>query len=285
MTATVIELDMALVESRTLRARHAERTEALDAIGALALLPDDTHATTEMVAAYYDVPVSTIKSLVEDNRDELSINGYRVLRGAELREFARLFQGPANPVGPRTRSLALFNRRAILLVGMLLRDSQRAQQVRRYALDVEASTAPERRALVATVGPVPFKEQAEVLSILWPMLPEPWATTKAKLLAARVMGELPEIDPAELPLYASVFLEEKGLKRRVIDRFESKFGLRCSNRYFKEYGVRPKKVDGPATSAHIKKINVYKQADRWLLEEVYLGMAAEIITFEQGAAA
>ncbi len=281
-TATTIDDTLALIESRTLRSRHVDRTDVLNKVKALLLLPDDTHATTEMVAAYYEVSVSTIKSVVEDNRAELESNGYKVFAGEELKTFAGLFEGPANPVGPRTRSLALFGRRTMVNVGLLLKGSPVAQRLRTAVMDIEQSVEPEVKAQIATNGPLPLREQAEIIRILFPMLPEPYATAKVKLLTARVLGEKPEIEPDEIPLYASVFLEEKGHRRKTIDKFEAKFGLRCSNAYLRLHGQRPPRVDGPATSAHIKKIVVYKQSDRPLLEEVYSGIVAEISAFEDG---
>lgn len=277
-----IDATLALIESRTLRAQHVERTDILDKVKALLLLPDNTHATTEIVAGYFAVPISTIKSVVEDNRAELEANGYRVLSGEELKEFAGLFEGPANPVGPRTRSLALFERRTMVNLGMLLKGSPVARQLRTALMDIEESVAPEVKAHIVANGPLPLREQAEIIRILFPMLPEAYATAKVKLLAARVLGEEPEIDPAEMPLYASVFLEEKGHKRKTLDAFESRFGLRCSNRYLKVHGKRPAKVAGPATSAHIKTINVYAQADRPILEAVYEELASEFAAFESG---
>ena len=133
--------EIALTESRTLREQYADRTDVLDKVKALRMLPDDMHVTTEMVAAYYEVPVETIKSVVEDNREELESNGRRVLTGAGLREFASPFGGLANlGLSPKTRSLAIFTRRAVLNVGQLLRDSHVARQVRTYLLDTEAES-------------------------------------------------------------------------------------------------------------------------------------------------
>lgn len=134
--------EVALTESRSLRAQYADRTDVLDKVKALAMLPDCVHVTTESVASYYEVPVETIKSAVEDNGEELESNGRRVLKGAELREFASPFGGLANlGLSPMARQVAVFSRRAVLNVGQLLRDSEVAQQVRTYLLDAEA--APE----------------------------------------------------------------------------------------------------------------------------------------------
>lgn len=116
-----------------------ERTDVLDRVKALSLLPDGMHVTTAMVAAYFDVTVEAVRALVHDHRAELGANGYRVLAGTQLSDFKQL-----SGIQSRTRSLAIFSRRAVLNVAMLLRDSEVARQVRVYLLDMEylARTQP-----------------------------------------------------------------------------------------------------------------------------------------------
>ncbi|MEU3184969.1 restriction endonuclease [Streptomyces sp. NPDC006923] len=128
-----------LLESRTLRDGVADRTDVLDRVKALSLLPDGMHVTTAMVAAYFHVGVKTLESLVEDHREELEANGYHVLTGSQLTLFKR-----ACGIQSRSKALALFSRRAVLNVAMLLRDSDVARQVRTYLLDMEylARTGP-----------------------------------------------------------------------------------------------------------------------------------------------
>ncbi|MFE4633081.1 restriction endonuclease [Streptomyces sp. NPDC056773] len=125
--------DSVLLESRTLRTSVLERTHVLDKVKALSLLPDGMHVTTAMVAAYYEVGIKAIRSLVLDHRGELDDSGYRVLSGAELSSFKEL-----GYIQSQASSLAVFPRRAVLNVGMLLRDSEVARQVRAYLLDAEA---------------------------------------------------------------------------------------------------------------------------------------------------
>jgi hypothetical protein len=147
MSNAITPNELVLVESQTARAQYSARIDVLDKVRAIPLLPDDLHVTTEGVAAYFDVAIDTIKSLVKDNRDELESNGYDVLDGDELRSLKNLC-GIAN----RARSLALFDRRTLLNVAMLLRDSEIARQVRRHLLDSEQALrdleaqALERRA-------------------------------------------------------------------------------------------------------------------------------------------
>ncbi|MEV7519136.1 restriction endonuclease [Streptomyces sp. NPDC091371] len=121
-----------LLESKTLRTSVLERTHVLDKVKALSLLPDGLHVTTAMVAAYYEVNVTAIRSLIADHRDELEANGYHVLTGTQLSAFKALSRSQS-----RSASLAIFSRRAVLNVGMLLRDSEVARQVRTYLLDAE----------------------------------------------------------------------------------------------------------------------------------------------------
>lgn len=131
--------ESALLESKTLRDSVLERTDVLDRVKALSLLPDGMHVTTAMVAAYFEVGLEAIKSLVKDHRTELEANGYRLLTGEPLRSFKDL-----SGIQSRTGSLALFPRRAVLNVAMLLRESEIARQVRVYLLDMEylARTQP-----------------------------------------------------------------------------------------------------------------------------------------------
>ncbi|MCX5211732.1 hypothetical protein OG689_20970 [Kitasatospora sp. NBC_00240] len=135
-----MSLEAALLESRTLRDGLSERVDALDKVKILALLPDGVHATTRMVADYYEVPLEAVKSHVKDHREELERGGYRVLAGQELREFKAL-----SGIDPRTPWLGVFPRRAVLNVAMLLRDSPVARRVRSYLLDAEETARPTAR--------------------------------------------------------------------------------------------------------------------------------------------
>lgn len=124
--------DDALTTSREVRDRHASRTDVLDKVKALTLLPGNTYVTTEMAAAYFEVEIEAIKKVTQRSSEELEGDGYKTIEGSELRDMKSL-----SGVGGRSRSLALFPRRALLRLGMLLRDSTVARQVRDYLLDAE----------------------------------------------------------------------------------------------------------------------------------------------------
>lgn len=132
MANAIIPNELVLIESRTARQQYGNRIDVLDKVRAVPFLPDDLHVTTEGVAAFFDVTIKTITSLVVDHRAELESNGYNVISGTQLNSFKEFSQ-----IQSRARSLALFDRRTLLNVAMLLRDSEVARQVRRYLLDSE----------------------------------------------------------------------------------------------------------------------------------------------------
>ncbi|MET9222362.1 Bro-N domain-containing protein [Streptomyces sp. NPDC003300] len=130
-------------------------------------------------------------------------------------------------------------------------------------------------------GVLPYRDQAELLVLLRPVLPEPYAVATGKVIMARAMGEVPALESSETPLYAAVFLAEQGHKAKTVAKFQSGFGARVSNRYFKVHGRRPGKVPGPAGS-RIDKVVAYTEDDRPLLTQVYAEMADVINMFETG---
>jgi hypothetical protein len=132
MTNAIIPNELVLIESRTARQQYGNRIDALEKVRAIPFLPDDLHVTKEGVAAFFGVTIQAVDSLVFDNREELEANGYSVLTGLPLASFKE-----ASGVRSRARQLALFDRRTLLNVAMLLRDSEVARQVRRYLLDSE----------------------------------------------------------------------------------------------------------------------------------------------------
>lgn len=95
--------------------------------------------TKKMVADFYEVEERTIERLLEDHGDELKYNGYILSRGKQLKEFKLQF-APVINVGSKTTQLGLFNFRAVLNVGMLLTESEKAKQVRTRILDIVIAT-------------------------------------------------------------------------------------------------------------------------------------------------
>lgn len=99
--------------------------------------------TKKMVADFYEVEERTIERLLEEHGDELKYNGYILSRGKQLKEFKLQF-APVINVGSKTTQLGLFSFRAVLNIGMLLTESDKAKQVRARILDIVISTINKR---------------------------------------------------------------------------------------------------------------------------------------------
>ncbi len=150
-----MSMEAALLESRTLRSGLCERTEVLDEVKALVLLPDGLHVTTRMVADYFGVGENVLRQMVRRHRQELESNGYTVLKPvdnpANQSDKTSLWQvsgteapdsGLQRPQGGGN-GVALYSRRAVLNVAMLLRDSEVARRVRSRLLDlIETAARP-----------------------------------------------------------------------------------------------------------------------------------------------
>jgi hypothetical protein len=89
-------------------------------------------ATTAQMAEYYEVPEDTVGKVYRRNKDEFASDGAKVLRGKDLKGVTDILSELQDGV----IALTIWTPRAALRLGMLLRDSPVAQQVRTVLLDV-----------------------------------------------------------------------------------------------------------------------------------------------------
>ena len=115
---------------------NEERLDVLDKVKELVMLKGIEYMTTQMVADYYERPIKTVNSIMLRNKEELIKNGLKILKGDELKEFKGKLKDEVTLKEIKFVSqLALFNKRAILNVGMLLTESPIAEEVRTLLLD------------------------------------------------------------------------------------------------------------------------------------------------------
>lgn len=96
--------------------------------------------TKQQLAEFYEVDIRTIERVLENNESEVITHGYEVLTGERLRSFKIEVNKFINPIYKdefnKAPSLGVFTFKALLNVGMLLADSERARQVRSLVLDI-----------------------------------------------------------------------------------------------------------------------------------------------------
>ena len=141
-----------LLTNGNLREELVKHYEVLEKVKGLLLIPGTEFATTQQVADFYEVEKKTVEKILERNNDELVNDGVQVISGGRIKEkfssdnmSVQNFRGyfEVNGIKMNNRLNTLFPRRAILRVGMLLRDSEVAKEVRTQLLNIEEKTTKE----------------------------------------------------------------------------------------------------------------------------------------------
>jgi hypothetical protein len=100
--------------------------------------------TKQQLIEIFDISESTIEKYLSSHNDELSANGYTVLRGRKLREFKGLMDGTVINYGTKTSVLGVFTFRATLNLAMVMVESDRARAIRSRILDIVIDVMAER---------------------------------------------------------------------------------------------------------------------------------------------
>lgn len=99
---------------------------------------DKVYVTREMTAKFFDVDIRTISRYLEQNGEELSENGYEVLRGKKLKSFLDEAKNSGKDINVPTKTtvLGVFDFRAFLNMAMLISESEKARALRQLMLDI-----------------------------------------------------------------------------------------------------------------------------------------------------
>ncbi|UBF26648.1 DNA-binding protein [Kovacikia minuta CCNUW1] len=100
--------------------------------------------TKQQLVEIFGVSGSTIEKYLASHGDELSANGYTVLRGRKLRSFKALMDVSVIDYGNKTPALGVFTFRAVLNLAMVLVESDRARVIRSRILDIVIDVMAER---------------------------------------------------------------------------------------------------------------------------------------------
>lgn len=153
-----------LLEKKDLREKVIGRTEILDKVGELLLLPNTEYGTTEQVADYYKVTTRCIEELISEHKEELISDGFGLRKADDFitelnfgnkvikqrgKFLVQISKDKALSFAPR--GVNLFPKRAILRIGMLLRDSEVAKEVRTRLLDIIQDTEKQSPEIIHNV--------------------------------------------------------------------------------------------------------------------------------------
>lgn len=150
-----MKTEIGIIENIEERNVLAEHLEVLEQVKELLLLPGTDCMTAKQVAEFYEVGIKAIQTLYEVHRNELELDGAQLVRQSAV---LNLCNGDLKKLRGKTiviakadgktyeipsRGLRLFPKRAVLRVGMLLRDSEVAREVRTQLLNIEENTISE----------------------------------------------------------------------------------------------------------------------------------------------
>lgn len=147
------ELDF--IKEKNIRDEYVDRIEVLEKVKQLLLLPDIRLATRQQIVNFYEVDESTVRKIEVRHEDEIDSDGFKVFKINDFKErtncpslkitknrgtFEVEFSDKTKHKYPYN-GIALYTPRAILRIGMLLRDSKIAKEVRTQLLNIEEDTA------------------------------------------------------------------------------------------------------------------------------------------------
>ncbi len=142
-----------LIENKELRDRNIDRVDVLEHVKEILTLANTDFSTVELVSEYYEVKEATVQECIRLNKEELKNDGLKKYKKNEIISiFERNPINLENVKNERTKSIVTFKnnesvsinntglilipKRAILRIGMLLRDSEVAKEVRTRLLDI-----------------------------------------------------------------------------------------------------------------------------------------------------
>lgn len=168
-----------MLDDKQAREKYISRVEVLDKVKKLLLIPEMECMTIRQVADYYEVDIDTLKKCYRRNSLEIEADGVTTKTPANFKEIFKptkcrlkndkeIFKGTSCPfkdleqkhgkliaqIDDNTRleipnrGVKCFSKRAILRIGMLLRDSKVAQEVRTQLLNIVENTAKEKPELL-----------------------------------------------------------------------------------------------------------------------------------------
>ena len=113
------------------------------------------------------------------------------------------------------------------------------------------------------------QSQMQVVRLAQGIIDNKHLEAKARIVLARALGEEPELDPADIPLYVSDFLKLKGLASDMIAAKASGFGKRLKGLYISERGEAPSMAFQELPNGTTRQVCAYTETDRHLFDQVW----------------
>lgn len=134
------------------RMQLSEHIEVLDKVKIIPYFPKELFVGISHASNYYGSTISTIQSILKRHEDEFLKDGVKKISGEELKKYQNLVveeklidDNGDLFIGSKTRYYTIIPKRALLRIGMLLKKSPVAKEVRQYLLELEDSATKEQK--------------------------------------------------------------------------------------------------------------------------------------------
>lgn len=238
-----------LIEMSDLRNQLIDRVEVLSKVKALFLIPGIEMMSTRMVADFYEVGTETIATCYKRNKKEIDQDGAKTITSKGVREsvqneliikkpndytvFLKLSDDNEVVIHPKS---TYFSPRAVLRIGMLLRDSEVAKEVRTQLLNTFEAAMPEQKTEAID------KEGMMLLSIIRAGSPELMAVELGKYRdfmnrhIARLENKVEELSEANDSLESELRMLYDGAARWGNQAVTRKLVVSTATKCLKPYG-------------------------------------------------
>jgi hypothetical protein len=231
-------------------------------------------------------PHIVLKQAVED----LGLDYSTQLAKLKTRSWASVGQSPMQmPGDDQTRSVTIVPVRTFLMLLATVNENRVKAAVRPTLIAFQNETADAIEAYWTQGGAINprateeqldslisrAKLQAEVLSVLSGIVDPAWLETKGRMVAARALGEEPEVDPLDIPLYVPDFLSGKGLNRRQVESVQSWFGRRAAALFEAEHGEKPGKRQSDLPNGSVRETYAWTARHLPLFEDTWVRFYAD----------
>ncbi len=248
--------------------------------------------------ARLDLSVGSILTVLIDGQphvvlkpavDQIGLDYPTQLRKLRERSWATVGQQPMVAEDGKRRDMAVVPTRTFLMLLATINENRVAEAARPTLIAFQNETADAIEAYWTRGGAINPRatedqldtlisrahRQAEVLRVLGGIVDPAWLETKGRMLAARALGEEPEVDPADRPLYVPDYLKARGLSRKQVESVQSWFGRRAASIYVATHGKRPGQRLTDLPNGSVRETAAWTERDRPVFDETWATFYAE----------
>lgn len=220
--------------------------------------------------------------------EAIGVDADRQIKNLRAREWARTSVTAVRDSAGRVQPMVTADVRTFLMALAVIPTGRVAEHVRPKLIAYQSEVADAIEAYWTQGGAInsratgeqilelgrQLEQQARVLSALKGVVSRDWLEAKGRHLAARALGEEPEIDPLTRPLTVGEYLEAKGISGKALRSLSGQFGKRMKAAYIDRYDREPTVVDRFVDNA-MRPVAVYTERQRPLFDRVWRDLAPE----------